>query len=311
MPHSLFGVVYQQPPRRVVLLPQVQVVPRVQIPCRRPFHALHPFRVQRRRYLCRQAAVPRHHPVGRKVIQRLRDHAQAVSRVRRYAPAPHAGKPVLAGLCSVQPVDAVFFKEQHIPKAACRRCKRPVAAHGHRIAVRCRTLIAVPVRWVAQRTAVDHVLLFAAPPHPVVALGHKIQLRHPPLQRHALPGALVFGAQHILAAPAALPAPQHPAAVKLLGHPGALHSHHKGKGLCGFVHRRQHHLVPVKLTQRLPHLGRNALHRHRVPGADHAFQLRHHDLHIFQQDLHPLPGLLAVPFQHAVARVHLPALAGL
>ena len=113
VPQAFFRVVYQKPSglRAACFLVQVQVIPHVHASRHGPVHRSQPAGVQRSGYLCRQASVPCHHPVRRKIIQRLCDHAQAVRCVCRHAPAAHAAHLVIAGLCAVQFVDAVFLEE--------------------------------------------------------------------------------------------------------------------------------------------------------------------------------------------------------
>lgn len=80
----------------------------------------------------------------------------------------------------------VFLEEKRVSHTGSRAGKCPVAAHGHGIAVGGNAPVGEPVGGVAQLAGVDDILLVGASPHPVVALGQVVHVRHPAFQLHHL-----------------------------------------------------------------------------------------------------------------------------
>ena len=118
------------------------------------------------------------------VIQGAAHHAQAFGAAWLHPLAGRHAHLEVARLAAVYLVQAVLLKKQHIPQLHCRAGKRPVAAHAHGVAVGRQPSKAVPVGRIAQLAGVNLVFLAAAPPQPVVALHHIVQLRGLALQRH-------------------------------------------------------------------------------------------------------------------------------
>ena len=297
MPDAALGVVHQQPVLFAARVPQVQVIPLPHTPRRRPVHALQLLLVQRRRDLHRQAPVPQHHAVIAQVIKRLVQNTQAAPGIRRHAPAPHAAHAEVARLCAVQLVQDVLLKKQYIPHAACRAGKRALAAHAHRVAVRRRALIAVPVGCITQLAGVNAVLCGAAAPYPVVLHRHKIQLRHPPLYLHAvclpvklLPRAAVHAAPHRPVLRHGQGSVVHRAV--LVGRNG----HHQRV----LLRAHQLYLALQRLPQRVQHRARHPGHGHCIPRPE---SLSHAAaLHPAAVQQHLLPALrpLVVDLHHAL-----------
>ena len=83
-------------------------------------------------------------------------------------------------------MESILLEEKCISHAGGRASERPVAAHGHSIAVGGDAPVGEPVGRVAQLAGVDDVLLAGTAPYPVVALGQIVHVRHPALQPHRL-----------------------------------------------------------------------------------------------------------------------------
>ena len=271
----------------------MQIVPAIQRTAHGALHVGKLCGVQCAGHLGGQTAVPRHDTVRREIIQRLVQHAQAAGGVFGYAAAAQAGKLKIRRLGAVQLVQGVLLEEQRIAHAGSRPGKGAVAAHGDGVAVCRDTPVAEPVGGVAQLAAVDDVLPAVAAPHPVVALGHKIQLRHPALHGYRL-GCLHTAA---LLAVHALPlgggGVLHQCAVEILALRGAAHPQ---PVLAHVVHD----LVSVQLRALPRRFGGCALHSHGVPLPEQLAQPCRRDAAVFQRDGCPAAGVFTVHLQRAV-----------
>ena len=271
----------------------MQVVPAIQCTAHGALHVGKLCGVQRTGHLGGQTAVPRHDPVRREIIQRLVQHAQAAGGVFCHAPAAQAGKLKIRRLGAVQLVQGVLLEEQRIAHAGSRPGKGAVAAHGDSVAVCSDAPVAEPVGGVAQLAAVDNVLPAVAAPHTVVALGHKIQFRHPALHGYRLRGVhtAVLFAVHAL--PLRGGGVLHQCAVKILALRGAAHPQ---PVLAHVIHD----LISVQLRALPRSLGGCALHGHGVPLPEQLAQPCRRDAAVFQRDGRPAAGVFAVHFQRAV-----------
>ena len=294
MPQPPLGVVDQKPRLIAARHGQMQVIPGIQHPSHRAAHVHQPAVVQPAGDLGRQASVPGHHPVRRKVIQHFRQHAQAPAGLPGHTAALHAHQLIVRRAAAVELVQAVFLEKQHIPHAGGRTGERPVAAYVHGIAVRCNAVVGIPVGRVAQLAGIDHVLLAVAAPHTVRVLRHIFQLRHPPL------GAQ--GSSRRLAVLRSVQArPQ-----------GLFGGHGKAPVIAGALGLRgagQDNAVPVHLLNvylSVQPLCQRGLHHVRQPGEGNVvpfaeprfFQPRQFQLHVVHQQLRPLPAHGVKPFQH-------------
>ena len=271
----------------------MQVVPAIQCTAHGALHVGKLCGVQRTGHLGRQTAVPRHDAVRREIIQRLVQHTQAAGGVFCNAPAAQAGKLKIRRLGAVQLVQGILFKKQRIAHAGSRPGKCAIAAHGDGVAVRGDAPVAEPVGGVAQLAAVDNVLLAVAAPHPVVALCHKIQFRHPALhgyRLHSFHTAVLF-AVHAL--PLGGGGVLHQCAVEILALWGAAHPQ---PVLAHVIHD----LVSVQLRALSCRLGGCTLHGHGVPLTEQLAQPCRRDAAVFQRDGCPAAGIFAVHLQRAV-----------
>ena len=190
-------------------------------------------------------------------------------------------------------MQGVLLKEQRIAHAGSRPGKGTVAAHSDGVAVRRNAPVAEPVGGVAQLAAVDDVLPAVAAPHPVVALGHKIQFRHPALHRYRLGGvhAAVLLAVHAL--PLGGGSVLHQCAVEILALRGAAHPQ-------PVLARVIYDLISVQLRVLPRRLDGCALHGHSVPLPEQLAQPCRRDAAVFQRDGRPAAGVFAVHLQRAV-----------
>ena len=188
----------------------------------------------------------------------------------------------------------VFFEEQRIAHAGGRACERPVAAHGDGIAVRRDAPVAEPVGGVTQAAGIDDVFPAAAAPHPVVALGDVIEVRHPALHAH---GAFQRDAARLAAVQAG---PQrtvctlHQRAVKAV----AARRYPHPQGI--FFHV-VHHKVAVQFFPHASLLRSGARHGHGVPLGKQLLRACRRDAAVFQRDGRPAAGNRAEHFQRAGA----------
>ena len=190
MPEAPLGIIDQQ--THLVFPADMQIIPAIQRAAHGLLHIGNPPGIQRRRHLGRDAAVPRHHAVGREIVQRLVQHAETAGRVSGHAPAAQGAELEIRGLGAVELVQGVFLEEQRIAHAGGRAGKGTVAAHGHGIAV-CRDApVGEPVGGVAQLAGVDDILAAGTTPHPVVALGQVLKVGHPALHLHTLRREILF-----------------------------------------------------------------------------------------------------------------------
>ena len=190
-------------------------------------------------------------------------------------------------------MQGVLFKEQRIAHAGSRPGKGTVAAHGDGVAVCGDAPVAEPVGGVAQLAAVDNILLAVAAPHPVVALGHKIQFRHPALHGYRLGGfhAAVLFAVHAL--PLGGGGVLHQCAVEILALRGAAHPQ---PVLAHVIYD----LISVQLRALPCRFGGCTLHGHGVPLPEQLAQPCRRDAAVFQRDSCPAAGVFAVHLQRAV-----------
>ena len=271
----------------------MQVVPAIQRTTHGALHIGKLRGVQRTGYLGGQTAIPRHDTVRREIIQRLVQHAQAAVGVFCHATAAQAGKLKIRRLGAIQLVQGVLFKEQCIAHAGSRPGKGTIAAYGDGVAVRGDAPVAEPVGGVAQLAAVDDVLLAVAAPHPVVALGHKIQLRHPALHGYRLRSVHTAVLLAIHALPLRSGGVLHQCAVEVLALRGAAHPQ---PVLAHVIHN----LVSVQLRALPRRFGGCALHSHGVPLPEQLPQPCRRDAAVFQRDGRPAAGVFAVHLQRAV-----------
>ena len=190
-------------------------------------------------------------------------------------------------------MQGVLLEEQRIAHAGSRPGKGAVAAHSDGVAVCSDTPVAEPVGGVAQLAAVDNVLPAVAAPHPVVALGHKIQFRHPPLHGYRLCGIHTAVLLAVHALPLRGGGVLHQCAVKILALRGAAHPQ---PVLAHVIHD----LISVQLRALPRSLGGCALHGHGVPLPEQLAQPCRRDAAVFQRDRRPAAGVFAVHFQRAV-----------
>ena len=190
-------------------------------------------------------------------------------------------------------MQGILFKKQRIAHAGSRPGKGTIAAHGDGVAVRGDAPVAEPVGGVAQLAAVDNVLPAVAAPHPVVALGHKIQLRHPALHGYRLRSfhTAVLFAVHAL--PLGGGGVLHQCAVEILALRGAAHPQ---PVLAHVIHD----LVSIQLRALPCRFGGCALHGHGVPLPEQLAQPCRRDAAVFQRDGRPAAGVFAVHLQRAV-----------
>ena len=190
-------------------------------------------------------------------------------------------------------MQGVLLKKQRIAHAGGRSGKRPIAAHRDGIAVRCDAPVGEPVGGVAQFTGIDHVFLAAAAPHPVVALGHKIQFWHPALHGYRLCGIHTAVLLAVHALPLCGSGVLHQCAVKILALRGAAHPQ---PVLAHVIHD----LISVQLRALPRSFGGCALHGHGVPLPEQLAQPCRRDAAVFQRDGCPAAGVFAVHLQRAV-----------
>ena len=190
-------------------------------------------------------------------------------------------------------MQGVLFKEQRIAHAGSRPGKSAIAAHGDGVAVRGDAPVAEPVGRVAQLAAVDNVLFAVAAPHPVVALGHKIQFRHPALHGYRLCGFHAAALLAVHALPLGGGGVLHQCAVEILALRGAAHPQ---PVLAHVIHD----LVSVQLRALSCRFGGCALHGHGVPLPEQLAQPCRRDAAVFQRDSRPAAGVFAVHLQRAV-----------
>ena len=190
-------------------------------------------------------------------------------------------------------MQGILFKKQRISHAGSCPGKGTIAAHGDGVAVRGNAPVAEPVGGVAQLAAVDNVFFAVAAPHPVVALGHKIQLRHPALHGYRLRSVHTAALLAVHALPLGGGGVLHQCAVEILALWGAAHPQ---PVLAHVIHD----LVSVQLRALPRRFGGCALHGHGVPLPEQLAQPCRRDAAVFQRDGCPAAGVFAVHLQRAV-----------
>ena len=295
-PQAALGVIDQQPGPVTARFRagNVQIVAAVQRTAHRLLHIGKAACVQHTGNFCGDAAVPGHHAVGREIIKRLVDDAEAPGSALCHAPAAQAAELEIRGLGAVELVQGVFLEEQRIAHAGGRAGERPVAAHGDGIAVRRDAPVAEPVGGVAQAAGVDDVFLVAAAPHPVVALGDVIEVRHPALHAHRAFQRDAARLAAVQAGPQRTVCPLHQRAVKAV----AARRHPHPQGI--FFHV-VHHKVAIQFFPHASLLRSGARHGHGVPLGKQLLRARRRDAAVFQRDGGPAAGNCAVHFQRAGA----------
>ena len=150
-PERALGIVHQQPCRIFACrrAGHMQVIAAIQRTAHRALHIGQPARIQRAGHFCWNAAVPCHHTVRRKIIERLVQHTQAARRVFGNAPAAQRGELKIRRLGAIELVQCVLLKEQRIAHACGRAGKRTIAAHRHCVAVCRNAPVGKPVGGVA------------------------------------------------------------------------------------------------------------------------------------------------------------------
>ena len=190
-------------------------------------------------------------------------------------------------------MQGVLLEEQRVAHAGGSAGKGTVAAHRHRIAVRRNAPIGKPVGGVAQLAGVDHIFPAAAAPHPVVAFGHEVQVRHPAFQLHSLFRRDAAGLAAVQAGPLGRIGPLHQCAVKIVARRVGTHAQ-------AVLRDGIHHAVPVQCFPLSGLLCRRALHGHRVPLAEFFLCTGRRDAAIVQRQRRPVAGRRAVHFQCSI-----------
>ena len=190
-------------------------------------------------------------------------------------------------------MQSILFKKQRIAHAGSRPGKGAIAAHGDGVAVRGDAPVAEPVGGVAQLAAVDNVLLAVAAPHPIVALGHKIQFWHPALHGYRLRSVHTAALLAVHALPLGGGGVLHQCAVEILALRGAAHPQ---PVLAHVIHD----LISVQFRALPRRFGGCTLHGHGVPLPEQLAQPCRRDAAVFQRDGRPAAGVFAVHLQRAV-----------
>ena len=176
MPHPTFGVKHQQA-RIGVSVFGVEVISAIQLSTHGPCNLCRSVSCQRCRNLFGQAAAPRHDALGAQIIQSLVDNTKALVGVLCHPSAAKVCDLIVAGLAAIHLVHGVFLEKQRISHAAGRASECAVAAHRHRVGIRCNAPVGIPVCRIAQLTSVDHVVPAGAAPHPVIILTEIVHVR--------------------------------------------------------------------------------------------------------------------------------------
>ena len=272
----------------------MQVIPAIQRTAHCTLYVGKASRIQHTGHLGGDAAVPCHHTVRRKIIQRLIQHAQAAGRVFSHAPAAQGCELKVRGLGAVELVQGVLLKKQRIAHAGGRSGKRPITAHRDGIAVRCDAPVGEPVGGVAQFTGIDHVFLAAAAPHPVVTLGDVVQIRHAAFHPHRRTHRKAAGLFAVQTGPPGTVRALHQCAVKAFTLRCHLHPQ-------AVFQQIIHHQIAVPFFPHPGLLRRRARHRHGVPRGKQLLCACCRDAAIVQRHCRPVAGGCAVHLQRAGA----------